>query len=115
MPGAAPTNLTASYISFNSLVLSWIAPPQVFTNGPLIGYNVSITSQFAIKGEFVKRFVFVNIPRELSVEIGNLESFQPYLAAVSAVNEAGMGPWSKVVRFITNATGMSMLLLMAAA
>lgn len=105
MPTLPPSNVTASSITSDSAVISWLPPPQAFTNGPVTDYNVTILSQFAIGGRFVRQSNLTEGENMLSIYIENLKSFQPYAVFVAAINEAGTGPWSKAHMFVTNETG----------
>ena len=89
----------------NSVEVTWLAPPLVHHNGPILSYiiryfpsnepdmtqNSHVTAD---EGEAIQRKT-----------LSNLEPFTRYSFRVSAVNAAGAGPFSVAVEEITEEEG----------
>ena len=79
--------------------MSWKPPLAVYHNGEIIGYNVTlITTNLAIEKTIFSAYN--------STTIWSLDPYTNYGITVAAITRAGIGPYSTIITFTTDESGI---------
>lgn len=99
VPESAPVNLLSFPANTTALTVSWLPVIEEDRNGIILGYHVSLSNS---TGEFMKN---ISVFGSEVVTLGGLEVWTNYSLQVCAFTVKGIGPWSPIVRGITDEEG----------
>ena len=98
-PSAPPDEISVDEIYSDSVYVSWKPPLSVHHNGEIIGYNMTlITTSLATEKAILSVYN--------STTIWSLDPYTNYGITVAAITRAGVGPYSAVVTFTTDESGI---------
>ena len=99
VPEGAPVNLLSLPADITALAVSWLPVIEEDRNGIILGYRVALSNSI---GEFMRN---ISVFGSEVVTIGGLEVWTNYSMQVCAFTVKGNGPWSPLVRGITDEEG----------
>lgn len=105
VPESAPVNLTSLPANTTALTVSWLPVIEEDRNGIILGHWVSLSN---ITGEFIRNISFLG-SEVLTVILGRLEVWTNYSMQVCAFTVKGNGPWSGIIRGITDEEGKKII------
>lgn len=97
-PSAPPNQISVGEIYSDSVYLSWRPPSPEHRNGEIIGYNVTLT--VTSTGE-----EYTILSASNSTILSSLNPFTTYTFMIAAVTDAGVGPRSTAINFMTDEAG----------
>ena len=93
-------NVTGQALTSTSLFVSWSPVPLEHRSGIILGYNLSYWKA----NDSSNTNVTLTTDKE-EIEIDGLEKFTPYMVAVSAFNQIGVGVFSDPIQIWTSEDG----------
>lgn len=100
-PDAPPQDFQASVLSSRRATISWLPPVSSEQNGIISYYTlVLIDEQFNVSG------VEINVT-SIEHTFTELEEYTRYSCHVAAATDAGLGPFTELVKFTTFEAGKS--------
>ena len=105
-PSSPPREVSVEVQGPNSVEVTWQAPPLVHHNGPILSYIIRyFPSNDLNKMEDTLNFTVDQDAATLHTILTDLVPFTRYTFKVSAVNAAGVGPFSVAVEGTTEEDG----------
>lgn len=101
VPESAPVNLSSLPANTTALTVSWLPVIEEDRNGIILGYRVALSNS---TGEFMRN---ISVPGSevMTIILGGLEIWTNYSMQIFAFTVKGNGPWSRIVRGITDEEG----------
>jgi len=99
VPESAPVNLLSRPFNETALTIAWLPVIEEDRNGIILGYRVALSNS---TGELMRN---ISVLGSEFVTIGGLEVWTNYSMQVCAFTVKGNGPWSPIVRGITDEEG----------
>ncbi|XP_064617043.1 cell adhesion molecule DSCAM-like [Liolophura sinensis] len=103
-PTGSPQNLTVISTNPRKMIVAWQPVPEEKVNGPITSYIVRYTSD---SPSLINQSATVSVMSNDVVITESVFPWRLYTVTISAVNEAGEGPVSKPVTFLTSAEAPS--------
>ena len=91
VPSSPPVNITVMSAHPESLELSWQPPPEIYRNGPIIGYEI----QYTMVGSTVAMDEVIGSRNAYTII--ELLPFVNYSIVIAAITVNGTGPFSAPV------------------
>ena len=108
-PGSPPSNVMATALSSNQILVTWDMVPPIDQNGVITVYQVLYQPLQTFNGAIRQQTLNVT---GLAANLTDLEEFVNYSIAVRAYTSVGGGPYSEPITERTDEDGnVAMLLL----
>lgn len=102
-PTGSPQNLTVISTNPRNMLVAWQPVPEEEVNGPITSYIVRYMSD---SPSLINKSTTVSVTSNDVVITESVFPWRLYTVTLSAVNEAGEGPFSEPVTFLTAAEGI---------
>ena len=99
VPSASPNALNVSFITSTSALLTWIQPLQSEQNGVITGYNISLIDTTTGHEIYL-------VSHNISISVDSLHPYTIYQYRIAAFTSVGLGPYSNLVTFQTQESGI---------
>ena len=99
MPSSFPTSLSVTVQSSSVVYIEWLPPPLSEQNGMITGYNISLIDTTTGHEIYL-------VSHNVSISVDSLNPYTIYQYRIAAFTSVGLGPYSNLLTFQTEESGM---------
>ena len=99
MPSSSPIRLRVTVESSSLIYIEWSPPPSSEHNGVITGYNISLIDTTTGHEIYL-------VSHNISISVDSLHPYTIYQYRIAAFTSVGLGPYSNLVTFQTQESGI---------
>ena len=99
VPSSSPTSLSVTVQSPSVVYIEWSPPPSSEHNGVITGYNISLI-------DITNGYEFYLVSHNISISVDSLHPYTIYQYRIAGFTSVGLGPYSNLVTFQTQESGI---------